>query len=120
MLVLAHIRSTSLEVASKPTRNGFVHPLRRTQKPTEGTGLIHPYFGESQWQKSLIVESNTTLKSTTRRYSLKQINVETMISCIVESKCNASSHLRVDHNLTWLKEECLTLLFFYAIIYLLG
>ena len=24
--------------ASKPTRNGFVHLLRETQKPTEGTG----------------------------------------------------------------------------------
>ena len=23
--------------ASKPTRNGFVHPRKRTQKPTEGT-----------------------------------------------------------------------------------
>ena len=25
--------------ASKPTRNGFVHLLRETQMPTEGTGL---------------------------------------------------------------------------------
>ena len=28
--------------ASKPTRNGFVHLLRETQKPTEGTDLKHP------------------------------------------------------------------------------
>ena len=28
--------------ASKPTRNGFVHLLRETQKPTEGTGLKTP------------------------------------------------------------------------------
>ena len=29
--------------ASKPTRNGFVHPSGRgTQKPTEGTGLKTP------------------------------------------------------------------------------
>ena len=28
--------------ASKPTRNGFVHLLRETQKPTEGTGVKTP------------------------------------------------------------------------------
>ena len=28
--------------ASKPTRNGFVHLPRETQKPTEGTGLKTP------------------------------------------------------------------------------
>ena len=28
--------------ASKPTRNGFVHLLRETQMPTEGTGLKIP------------------------------------------------------------------------------
>ena len=28
--------------ASKPTRNGFVHLLRETQKPTEGTGTRIP------------------------------------------------------------------------------
>ena len=28
--------------ASKPTRNGFVHLLRETQKPTEGTGFKTP------------------------------------------------------------------------------
>ena len=29
--------------ASKPTRNGFVHLLRETQMPTEGTGFYSPY-----------------------------------------------------------------------------
>ena len=28
--------------ASKPTRNGFVHLLRETQMPTEGTGVKTP------------------------------------------------------------------------------
>ena len=31
-----------LSDASKPTRNGFVHLLRETQKPTEGTGVKTP------------------------------------------------------------------------------
>ena len=35
--------------ASKPTRNGFVHPRKRTQKPTEGTDLKSPTtLGENQ------------------------------------------------------------------------
>ena len=47
MLILTH-RSTSYEVASKPTRNGTVHPLRRTQKTTEGTALKPPTTEENQ------------------------------------------------------------------------
>ena len=35
--------------ASKPTRNGFVHLLRETQKPTEGTDVKSPTtLGENQ------------------------------------------------------------------------
>ena len=35
--------------ASKPTRNGFVHLLRETQKPTEGTDLkTSNYFRRNQ------------------------------------------------------------------------
>ena len=38
--------------ASKPTRNGFVHPHKRTQKPTEGTGFKNPTtLGANQMAK---------------------------------------------------------------------
>ena len=39
--------------ASKPTRNGLVHLLRETQKPTEGTDVKSPTtLGETKWPKS--------------------------------------------------------------------
>jgi len=50
VLILTH-RSTSYEVASKPTRNGTVHPLRRTQKTTEGTALKPPTTEENPMAK---------------------------------------------------------------------
>ena len=47
--------------ASKPTRNGFVHLLRETQKPTEGTDLKSPTtLGETKWHKSHTVVSYMT------------------------------------------------------------
>ena len=36
--MLTYLYVQPRRVASKPTRNGYVHPLTRTQMPTEGTG----------------------------------------------------------------------------------
>ena len=40
VLLLTHVHPA--KDASKPTRNGFVHLLRETQMPTEGTGVKTP------------------------------------------------------------------------------
>ena len=78
VLVLTQ-RSTSYEVASKPTRNGFVHPLRDANVRLKERGKNPYYFGENQWQKSLIVVSSMTLKSTTQWWLKNHKSVTDMI-----------------------------------------
>ena len=64
--------------ASKPTRNGFVHLLRETQKPTEGTDLKSPItLGETKWQRLLTEEFSTILKLVKRKLSSLRNNLFT-------------------------------------------
>jgi len=55
--------------ASKPTRNGIVHPLTRTQMPTEGTG-----------QKSLLLWRKPMAKVTYRgvEYDSEEYNAKVL------------------------------------------
>ena len=53
-----NVQPDTFQVASKPTRNGFVHLLRKTHKLTEGTG-----------QKSLLLWRNPMAQVTYRGVS---------------------------------------------------
>ncbi len=69
---------TKVSDASKPTRNGFVHLLRETQKPTEGTDLKSPTtLGETKWQRLLTEEFSTILKLVKRKLSSLRNNLFT-------------------------------------------
>ena len=62
--------------ASKPTRNGFVHLLRETQKPTEGTDLKHPTtLGANQMAKVTYrgVQYDTETRQKETQQSQKQL-----------------------------------------------
>ena len=62
--------------ASKPTRNGFVHLLRETQKPTEGTDLKHPTtLGANQMAKVTYrgVQYDTETRQKETKQSQKQL-----------------------------------------------
>ena len=57
--------------ASKPTRNGFVHLLRETQMPTEGTGLKIP---TTYRRKPMAQVTYRGVKYDTDRNKAKQTN----------------------------------------------
>ena len=57
--------------ASKPTRNGFVHILRETQMPTEGTGLKIP---TTYRRKPMAQVTYRGIKYDTNRNKGKQTN----------------------------------------------
>ena len=61
--------------ASKPTRNGFVHLLRETQKPTEGTDFISNYFRRNQMAKVTYrgVQYDTETRQKETKQSQKQL-----------------------------------------------
>ena len=57
--------------ASKPTRNGFVHLLRETQMPTEGTGVKTP---TTYRRKPMAQVTYRGIKYDTNRNKGKQTN----------------------------------------------
>ena len=84
MLILTH-RSSQWD-ASKPTRNGIVHPRKKTQKPTEGTDLKHPTtLGEPKWHKSHTVVSSMipmirkTLKSQSHNLLTEELSTQLLL-----------------------------------------
>ena len=73
--------------ASKPTRNGFVHPRKRTQKPTEGPDVKSPTtLGETKWHKSHTEGFSTILKLVYNNSNSNSLNKNNLFTEVLKLK----------------------------------